>query len=126
MPIYEYECRKCEDVFEILQGFDDKPPKCERCGRKLKKLISLSAFHLKGSGWYETDYGKKKISEPEQLKDHGSDETTSDTAASSGKDSQATTPEPSAPSSSDSSSAVYDSIKSDTTKAKGKAKTTEK
>ena len=71
MPIYEYQCKKCEGVFEILQGFNDKPAmKCEECGGRLKKIISLSAFHLKGAGWYETDYGKKKISEPTQLKDN--------------------------------------------------------
>ena len=61
MPIYEYHCKKCDQNFEELQGFNDKPlKKCRECGGKLERLISLSAFHLKGSGWYETDYGKKK------------------------------------------------------------------
>lgn len=61
MPIYEYHCKKCNKNFEELQGFNDKPlKKCRECGGKLERLISLSAFHLKGSGWYETDYGKKK------------------------------------------------------------------
>lgn len=61
MPIYEYQCKKCEKIFEELQGFNDKPlKKCSECGGKVERMISLSAFHLKGSGWYETDYGKKK------------------------------------------------------------------
>ncbi len=118
MPIYEYQCQKCEGVFEILQGFNDKPArKCEECGGRLKRLISVSAFHLKGSGWYETDYGKKKISEPKQLKDQASGEAVADTAASS-ENASATSVEtgPSDP------AKVFDSIKSDTKKAKKKAK----
>ncbi len=118
MPIYEYQCKKCEGVFEILQGFNDRPAtKCEECGGRLKKIISLSAFHLKGAGWYETDYGKKKISEPKELKDHAPAEAATDAAASS-EGASATSVEtgPSDP------SKVYDSIKSDTKKAKKKTK----
>lgn len=59
MPIYEYECPDC-GVVEALQGINDNPlTKCPECNkRKVKKLISESSFHLKGSGWYVTDYGK--------------------------------------------------------------------
>jgi len=57
MPIYEYECSKCGTVDEVIQKFSDKPlAKCKHCSGKLHKLISHSAFHLKGSGWYVTDY----------------------------------------------------------------------
>lgn len=60
MPIYEYSCQKCQGVFEFVQKFSDKPKqKCEACGGKLKKMISASAFHLKGGGWYKTDYASK-------------------------------------------------------------------
>ena len=63
MPIYEYECTKCGDFTEALQKFSDKPlTRCKNCGGKLHKLISHSSFHLKGSGWYVTDYGGKKDS----------------------------------------------------------------
>lgn len=63
MPIYEYECRGCGEHFEIIQGFSDKPiKKCELCGDGLTKLISECSFHLKGSGWYVTDYGSSKRS----------------------------------------------------------------
>ncbi|MXZ12824.1 MAG: zinc ribbon domain-containing protein [Candidatus Dadabacteria bacterium] len=118
MPIYEYQCQKCEGVFEILQGFNDKPAKkCEECGGRLKRLISVSAFHLKGSGWYETDYGKKKISEPKQLKDHDTGGEASSPAASS--ESPVLPTEQAAVSG---SSQTYDSIKSDTKKAKSKQK----
>ena len=67
MPIYEYQCDQCGRIEEIIQKFSDKPlTKCEHCSGKLHKLISHSAFHLKGTGWYVTDYaGKTQKSKPE-------------------------------------------------------------
>jgi putative FmdB family regulatory protein len=63
MPIYEYECSKCGEIEEIFQKFSDKPlVKCKRCSGKLHKLISHSSFHLKGTGWYVTDYANKSRS----------------------------------------------------------------
>ncbi|MCG6972624.1 MAG: zinc ribbon domain-containing protein [Desulfobacterales bacterium] len=60
MPIYEYECSKCGRIDEVLQRFSDKPlTKCRHCSGKLHKLISHSSFHLKGTGWYITDYANK-------------------------------------------------------------------
>lgn len=59
MPIYEYRCSKCGDVFEKLQKFSDAPLQVhEGCGGPVERLISKSGFSLKGSGWYVTDYGK--------------------------------------------------------------------
>ncbi|MGD8290289.1 MAG: zinc ribbon domain-containing protein [Desulfobacterales bacterium] len=60
MPIYEYECNKCGKIEEALQKFSDKPlTKCKHCSGKLHKLVSQSSFHLKGTGWYVTDYADK-------------------------------------------------------------------
>jgi len=60
MPIYEYECAKCGHQTEVLQKFSDQLiTKCELCKGKMKKLISQSTFHLKGTGWYVTDYASK-------------------------------------------------------------------
>jgi putative FmdB family regulatory protein len=60
MPIYEYRCSRCGNVEEAIQRFSDRPlTKCKHCSGKLHKLISQSAFHLKGSGWYVTDYANK-------------------------------------------------------------------
>jgi putative FmdB family regulatory protein len=57
MPIYEYQCAACGRVLEKWQKFSDEPLKsCPACGGALNKLISSCAFHLKGSGWYVTDY----------------------------------------------------------------------
>jgi|TARA_Y100000287_G_C14200565_1_gene345141 putative FmdB family regulatory protein len=60
MPIYEFECTKCDEIVEILLGINEKAPKKCDCGGKLTKLISLSSFQLKGDGWYSTDYSKKQ------------------------------------------------------------------
>jgi putative FmdB family regulatory protein len=61
MPIYEYECTKCGHQTEIWQKFSDAPiTKCETCKGKVKKLISQSTFHLKGTGWYVTDYASNR------------------------------------------------------------------
>jgi putative FmdB family regulatory protein len=61
MPIYEYKCQKCGNEFEIFQGITDQPVQtCQSCGGPVCKLMSLSTFHLKGNGWYATDYGGKK------------------------------------------------------------------
>ena len=59
MPIYEYHCSKCGD-FETMQRMSDKPlTTCPTCRRKVTKLMSSTTFHLKGSGWYITDYARK-------------------------------------------------------------------
>jgi putative FmdB family regulatory protein len=65
MPIYEYECGACGETHEFIQKFSEGPKrKCPSCGKqRLRKLMSAAAFHLKGTGWYVTDFrdgGKKK------------------------------------------------------------------
>ncbi len=60
MPLYEYECQSCHRRLEIIRKFSDPPLEvCPHCGGRLEKLISSPAFHLKGSGWYATDYARK-------------------------------------------------------------------
>jgi len=59
MPIYEYRCKNCGKMFEIFQKIGDEPLKtCRICKGPLHKLISQCSFHLKGTGWYVTDYKK--------------------------------------------------------------------
>ena len=63
MPIYEYACADCGQVVEAIQKFSDRPlTKCKFCSGKLHKLVSQNSFHLKGSGWYVTDYSRKSKS----------------------------------------------------------------
>jgi putative FmdB family regulatory protein len=57
MPIYEYKCKKCNKVVEIIKNINsDTKENCIVCGKEMTKLISLSSFHLKGSGWYKDGY----------------------------------------------------------------------
>lgn len=60
MPIYEYECIKCGNRFEVIQGFSDPAiTSCNSCSGKVTKVISPPAIVFKGSGWYVTDYSDK-------------------------------------------------------------------
>lgn len=70
MPIYEYKCRKCGKEFELFQRMSDPVAKsCKFCQGPVEKLMSLTSFHLKGSGWYVTDYGGKKAAATEAKKE---------------------------------------------------------
>lgn len=62
MPIYEYLCESCGSLYEVMQKVTDRPPaKCRECGsRRLAKLMSRTAFQLKGGGWYADLYSSKR------------------------------------------------------------------
>jgi putative FmdB family regulatory protein len=60
LPLYEYACTQCGQRTEKIQKFSDPPlTKCEKCGGRLKQLLSSPAIQFKGSGWYVTDYARK-------------------------------------------------------------------
>ena len=74
MPIYEYECQKCNTRLEVFQKINDKPPtRHQKCGGKWERLISAPAIQFKGDGWYVTDYAgkatKKESAESEPAAD---------------------------------------------------------
>jgi putative FmdB family regulatory protein len=79
MPIYEYRCAACKHELEALQKLSDAPLRtCPKCGKnELTKLMSAAGFHLKGSGWYATDF-----------KNSGAKPVAKDTAKSESKDAQ--------------------------------------
>jgi len=57
MPMYEYRCSDCGIVFEARQKFADAPlTECQECGGRVQKMISQTAFTLKGGGWYDQGY----------------------------------------------------------------------
>jgi len=61
MPLYEYKCEDCGLNFEVRQKFSDDPINtCCHCGGTAKKLISQTAFALKGGGWYQQGYSDEK------------------------------------------------------------------
>ena len=80
MPIYEYQCDRCEHKLQILQKISEEPLKdCPECNETtLKKLISAASFRLKGGGWYETDFktgDKKQLAESDSVSpDKGADD----------------------------------------------------
>ena len=75
MPIYEYQCTQCGKVTEAWQKFSDAPlTVCPACGGAMTKLVSNCAFHLKGSGWYVSDYSsssRPNSANPDTAKEAG-------------------------------------------------------
>ena len=60
MPIYEYRCDNGH-TFEVMQSMtDDAISSCEECGAPVERVFHPVAVHFKGSGFYTTDYAKKK------------------------------------------------------------------
>lgn len=71
MPLYEFECPACDRVFEELRrSGDEAEAACPDCGRPAPRIVSLSAFALKGSGFYATDYVQRR---PGKFKHDGND-----------------------------------------------------
>ena len=60
MPIYEYRCENGH-TFEVMQRMvDDSLTECTTCGAPVQRVFHPVAVHFKGSGFYNTDYGKNK------------------------------------------------------------------
>ncbi len=64
MPTYDYECKNCNEIFEVFQSINSEPLSvCKKCGGELRRLIGGGAGVIfKGSGFYVNDY--KKNSRP--------------------------------------------------------------
>lgn len=104
MPIYAYKCDSCGFAKDVLQKFSDPPltqcPSCEAA--TFRKQLTAAGFHLKGSGWYATDFkgGGSKPAEGGDAKPPASGATgPADTAGKA----EASTPAPAKP---DASSSV--------------------
>lgn len=97
MPLYEYECLKCGERFELIQKFSDDLLKLHieyagsTCDGSVRKLLAAPAIKFKGTGWYVTDYGKggKK---PEVEAGASSDKKDASVASKSGDKSKPTKP----------------------------------
>ncbi len=89
MPIYEYLCESCGFQFEEVQKFNDPPiQKCLDCGENsASRQVSISAFHLKGGGWYKDGYSVKS-NETEKTGKSGKENTGDIDKKSSAKDKQ--------------------------------------
>jgi putative FmdB family regulatory protein len=65
VPLYEYKCKQCGAVFEVLQRHSVKPLTTHKdCGGPVERLISTSALVFKGSGFYTTDYARGSAAGP--------------------------------------------------------------
>jgi putative FmdB family regulatory protein len=85
MPLYEYQCENCGEVFELIQKFSDEPTAThEKCGGNVHRLISAPALQFKGSGWYITDYAKSGSAANGGKKDGEGSATASDKKEASG------------------------------------------
>jgi putative FmdB family regulatory protein len=81
MPIYEYQCTKCNDRTEVIQKFSDPPYAiCDKCGGDVRKLMSAPAIQFKGSGFYKTDYASASSKAETKA---GSSETKSESSSES-------------------------------------------
>src|SRR5262245_58961853 len=110
VPTYEYQCEKCQRVFEVRQRITEAPLSlCDACGGPVKRLLSPAPFILKGEGWYVTDYpsdAREKAKEAEKSTSNGSPDKTDkpaadQTAASTTSTSSTGAASPSAPAKSD-------------------------
>ena len=93
MPIYEYQCAECGHRLDVIQNFSDASLKqCPECDHaSLRKLISVAAFRLKGTGWYATDFrnnDKKKAGDKKDVAEK-SDSSGTRAAKSEGEKSEA-------------------------------------
>jgi putative FmdB family regulatory protein len=77
MPIYEYRCERGH-TFEVVQRMTEEPlTSCTTCDASVQRVFHPVAVHFKGSGFYSTDYGKKKSSAGAGAGDSSSDTTSS-------------------------------------------------
>jgi putative FmdB family regulatory protein len=98
MPIYEYRCERGH-TFEVMQRMTDDPlTSCSTCSAPVQRVFHPVAVHFKGSGFYNTDYGKKK----------GGASTSSSSETGSSKDSKSDSKDSSSSSSSSSSGSGSD------------------
>jgi putative FmdB family regulatory protein len=93
VPIYEYLCEECGRISEVMQKMTDPAPRqCPECGSaKIAKLVSRSAFQLKGGGWYADLYASKKeakgdAAKPAEKKDAAAAPPAKDAAAPAAKE----------------------------------------
>jgi putative FmdB family regulatory protein len=92
MPIYEYRCERGH-TFEVMQRMIDDPlTVCEEHGTPVQRVFHPVAVHFKGSGFYNTDYGKNKkaAASPEGKADAASANSSSDSSKKSDSGSSST------------------------------------
>jgi putative FmdB family regulatory protein len=88
MPIYEYKCTNGH-VFDVIQKMADDPlTECQECAAPAERVLHPVAIHFKGSGFHNTDYGKKKTGANGSSSDGSSSEGSKASSDSKGSDSK--------------------------------------
>jgi putative FmdB family regulatory protein len=96
MPIYEYKCENGH-VFDVIQRMSDDPlTECQECGAPAERVLHPVAVHFKGSGFYNTDYGKKKKGGANGSSGEGSGEAKGSESKSDSSSSKSSDPKPKA------------------------------
>jgi putative FmdB family regulatory protein len=112
VPVYEYKCENGH-VFDVIQRMTDEAlTECQECGAPAVRVLHSPAIHFKGSGFYNTDYGKQKKAGATSSSEGTSEKDSSSSDSSSGSDSG----------SSDSGSSDSSSKSSDSKSGDSKAK----
>jgi len=82
VPIYEYRCENGH-LFDVMQRMSDDPlTACIDCGAPVQKVLNAPAIHFKGSGFYNTDYGRRNGSKGSEGGGEGGGKSAGDAAAS--------------------------------------------
>jgi len=99
MPLYEYKCDRCGDLFEVIEKFSASPlQEHAGCGGHVERQLSAPALQFKGTGWYVTDYaknssngksskGENKSEGKSEAKSEGKSETKSESKSETKSDS---------------------------------------
>ena len=108
MPIYEYKCDNGH-VFDVMQKMSEEPlTECVECGAPAHRVLTAPAVHFKGSGFYNTDYGKRKGGSSNGSGDSSSGSSSSESSSSSSDGSSSSGSDSKAAASSSSSSSSGD------------------
>jgi len=104
VPIYEYKCDNGH-VFDVMQKMSEEPlTECVECGAPAHRVLTAPAVHFKGSGFYNTDYGKRKGGGSNGSSDSSSGSSSSESSSSSSDSSSSSSSSDSKATSSSSSS----------------------
>ncbi len=93
MPIYEYRCTNCNNVFDIFHEVGGTPGPCTNCGGTLRRIFTSVGLVFKGSGFHATDYRKRGSSDAGPVKEPSAKESSGKESSgkeSSGKESSST------------------------------------
>jgi putative FmdB family regulatory protein len=101
MPIYEYKCTNGH-VFDVIQRMSDEAlTECQECGAAAERVLHPVAIHFKGSGFHNTDYGKKKTGANGSSSDGSSSEGSKDSSDSKSSESKSSSSDSKSPAKAD-------------------------